>query len=242
MTSLRCLWLVLLLHNGCCIFRLYGQLPDYHVQLFDESEGIRTDVEHVLKDDLGFIWLTYAEHVQRYDGKQIHEYSIGDRINSILKDRDNNIWITSRSQVCLYKHSQQTFRKVAVEDIENLIIGSAIQMPGQSVWLQTSLGFYTLDSQGLTFVPVMDEKLKTKTPVNPRRYSSTQSGNTFFYSSGDALWSIDIVSGVQRHLPAKSLLSMYALNESKVLVSTWTYQTYLYDLHAQTIQIGRAHV
>jgi len=214
----------------------HSQLPDYHVQLFDERDGIRTNVEHVIKDDLGFVWLSYSDRVQRYDGKQMQEFIIGDRINSILSDLKHKVWVTSRNHVHLYDNSSAGFRIIQVESTEKISIGQVFQLPGKEVWLLTNLGFYVFDPQQSKFIPVTDEKSKAKTPVNVRRFSASLFGNILFYSSRDTIWSHDMSSGEMKSLPVRSLLTLHALNEYQVLVSTWKNQSFLYDLMSQQIQ------
>jgi hypothetical protein len=59
----RLLWLLM---SG---LPAYCQLPDYHVQLFDESNGIRNDIEKVIMDKRDFIWLASYDQIFRFDGK-----------------------------------------------------------------------------------------------------------------------------------------------------------------------------
>jgi hypothetical protein len=52
--------------------RLFGQMPDYHLQVFGHSFGIRPgNYIAVTRDTRGFVWILYPRNIQRFDGKRI---------------------------------------------------------------------------------------------------------------------------------------------------------------------------
>jgi len=62
----------LALANSC----LQAQLPDYHVQLFDERNGVHTSLmQGIVKDHYDFVWILYRDRIQRYDGKETMEFA-----------------------------------------------------------------------------------------------------------------------------------------------------------------------
>lgn len=93
----------LLLALILCLFTslgTYAQLPDYHVQLFDESFGVRTsEVRKVIVDKAGFVWIMHEDRIQHFDGKQIIDFVI-----------DENMMDTQRSH-----NSDQVFNPERVQ-------------------------------------------------------------------------------------------------------------------------------
>ena len=71
-----------------------AQMPDYHVQVFNEEDGIHASkIIDMTMDDNNFLWLLYSDRVCRFDGKRIKEFKIEeDRLVSIEKDRKNMIY------------------------------------------------------------------------------------------------------------------------------------------------------
>ena len=68
-TYLSLLLLVLFGHAiGIC------QLPDYHVQLFDQRYGMNSNLQRAIKDHRGFIWMWSAENIFRFDGKNMKTF------------------------------------------------------------------------------------------------------------------------------------------------------------------------
>ncbi|HLF62859.1 MAG TPA: histidine kinase [Saprospiraceae bacterium] len=226
--------LLLLAHLLCN--RGFGQLPDYHIQLFDESHGVRTDMDRVIKDHHGFVWLMYHDRVQRFDGKHVDEFFVGDGLNSIFCDQNGKVWLTSINHVYRFQNDKEGFTRINVHSAEKLTLGNVFQLPGKEVWVLANLGFYAYDQKKSEFLPVTDEGYKTKTPVNTRTHSFKLFENTFFYSSKDTIWSHDVVTGNKLHFPFRNLSGLYAMNKFQLIVSSWESHTYLYDYQKQTIE------
>ncbi|HLF64554.1 MAG TPA: histidine kinase [Saprospiraceae bacterium] len=197
---------------------------------------MRTDMDRVIKDHHGFVWLMYNDRVQRFDGKHIAEFFIRDGLNSIFSDQDSKLWITSRSHVYRFENDKEGFIAIAIDSAGNPTIGNVFQLPGKEVWLLTDRGFYTYDQKESKFLPVKDEKFMIETPVNIRRFSFRRYENTFFYSSKDTIWSHDVLTGNKLHFPFKNLYGLYALNQFQLIVSSWESHTFLYDFQTQTIE------
>ncbi len=222
----------------CSLFTwpVYAQLPDYHVQLFDERYGLRTDMERVLKDKTGFIWLMYADRVQRFDGEDIEEFSIKDRLNSIFCDRDNKLWLTSRSQVYLFDVVKQEFRPVEIDTTAKPTIAAVFQWGNQKICVLTDRGIYTPDQKWEKFLPVTDAEWMIETPVNIRRNCHSLFNNKLFFQSRDTIWAHDLTTGQKQYLPGSNVSSLAALNKNQLILTNWKSQTFLYDFEKHTIQ------
>src|SRR6476469_1721610 len=87
------------------------QMPDYHVQVFNESDGIRNyNFRSMVRDQNDFLWLLYDTRIQRFDGRQIKEFFVPGTLFSLLCDGNNRIWCTTRNQVYRFKNDYEGFQ------------------------------------------------------------------------------------------------------------------------------------
>lgn len=210
-----------------------AQLPDYHVRLFDDNSGIRTvGLRRITRDRNGFIWLLYHNQVKRFDGKRITVFFPGERLGSILCDRQNRIWVTGIKGLYLFNNDQADFRNVAVDTVWRPSPGNIFELPGQPVQLLTTRGIYTYDSLTGSFRPPAGA-FPGAPPFHTRQYSLSTFGNTVFYCAAGNLYRKK--PGYCDSLPVSDLYSVNALSEQAALVSNWKNQSFLYDFSAQKI-------
>lgn len=219
-----------------CTITANAQLPDYHIRLFDENFGIRTvGLRRMTKDHYGFIWLMYNNRVKRFDGKRIKEFFPGERLNSLLCDRENQVWVSSVDKLYTFKDDHAGFRTVEIDTTGNPQLGTVFQLPGQPVWLLTTRGLYAYNTGTGKF-----SKLKTSLhgtpPFNIRQYAFNTFNNTLFYCSVGYVYRNNTATGKCDSLPVSELFSVNPLNEQEVLVTDWKNQSFLYDFSRQTMQ------
>ena len=219
-----------------CTIAANAQLPDYHIRLFDESFGIRTvGLRRMTKDQHGFVWLMYHNRVKRFDGKRIKEFFPGERHSSILCDRENQVWVTSADKLYAFKDDHAGFQVMEVDTAAKPQPGVIFQLPGQPVWLLTTLGMYGYDRQTGKF-----NKLKIPFPgaypFNNRQYALSTYNNFVFYASASHLYRNNTATGRCDSLPVSELYSVNALNEQEALVTDWKNQSFLYDFSHQKIE------
>jgi putative methionine-R-sulfoxide reductase with GAF domain/ligand-binding sensor domain-containing protein len=94
--------------------QLYGQLPDYHVQKLPGKNGLiqPNQVEEMIKDNKGFLWLRSFAKVQRFDGKNILSFSFDDRFIGIQQDDEGTVWLASRQNIYRFKNEFEGFEKL----------------------------------------------------------------------------------------------------------------------------------
>ncbi len=210
-----------------------AQLPDYHVRLFDDNSGIRTvGLRRITRDQNGFVWLLYHNQVKRFDGKRITVFFPGERLNSILCDRQNRIWAAGINGLYLFANDQTGFRQMAIDTAGRPSPGNIFQLPGQPVQLLTTRGIYAYDSLARAF-RLQKGAFTGTPPFHNRQYSLSALDNTVFYSAGGYLYRKN------RHrcdsLPVNDLYSVNALDGQTALVSDWKNQSFLYDFSLQKI-------
>ena len=219
-----------------------AQLPDYHVQLFDERNGLDTDLMYkVLKDRDGFLWILYRYKFHRFDGKTVKEFEFEEPMYSISCDDQNNIWAASRSHFYKYVDKKKKFVKIPHDTTGNPILGQFLKIPGYATIAHSSKGFYILDNASGTFKKIVSGPLAV--PKKLDVLSADVFGARVFVYGNDTMYSIDVKSGDVRKLPgATDVNGVHALNEDTILLSGFNNYSYWFDFKNSAvtkIDIGR---
>ena len=95
--------------------QLYSQLPDYHVQKLSIKNGLiqPSQLDEMMKDDKGFLWLLTPTKIQRFDGKNILSFSFEDHCIGIQQDDEGTVWVLTRQNIYRYKNDFVGFEKLA---------------------------------------------------------------------------------------------------------------------------------
>jgi ligand-binding sensor domain-containing protein len=218
----------ILLAGAHLSIKTHAQLPDYHVRLFDESHGFSSYAPYqIIQDQQDFIWILYADRIQRFNGKQVKEFLPGDRLARMLCDRENRIWVAGVNNMYLFSNDHQGFKKLAFDSTGGLLIGHVFQLPGKPIWLHTSKGFFELDEATLKFNKINWPELQVKPPLNFRHFSIFE--NTFFFSNNDSVFVFDVDSRSRISLKGKNTNEYYGLNSRLLLLTTWDHLSYWFD-------------
>lgn len=142
-------WFLLLLflwkYNNCM-----AQLPDFHVQLLDESNGIQTgNITRVIKDKQGFLWMLSPRNLQRFDGQNIKKIETNDEdFLDIATDSSGTIWVTTERAIKKYVNDYVDFRRIPIESPTAEILNkfNKIQVtPDNRIWVNARRGLYLYD-------------------------------------------------------------------------------------------------
>src|SRR5687768_5119792 len=164
---IRCMAIILLLSHSQYF---YAQLPDYHVQQFDERFGIRSwGLLKMIMDKKDFIWLMYTNRIQRFDGKRIKEFFLGEGNKFIFCDNNNGIWVSSTKGVYKFENDRRGLQPVTVDTTGRPQPGNIFQFPGKTVWLLTNRGFYEYDSTIKKFKPLEKSLVEIVSPASTGR-------------------------------------------------------------------------
>ena len=170
-----------------CASGIRAQLPDYHVQLFDEKYGIRSDMERVMKDKDGFIWLATLKNVYRFDGRFAKEFPLNDDILSLICDKNGTIWANSNETIYQFVNDRLGFVPVVVDTVT---FGELFQLPGKEVWALTSTGFLEWNKDEKRFHKADLNGINIPDRINTTSFSTFE--NTLFFASGDTMYAVDI--------------------------------------------------
>ncbi len=213
---------------------LPAQLPDYHLQLFDYTAGLRPGtIEAVTKDNKGFLWILYPRSVQRFDGRKAVSYKAGNGMTNIHCDEQGRVWVGSSGKVYRFDEEGQQFKEVRVKSPDSVYAtGTVFSMPGKRTLLNASSGFFEYDAGRDQFVPALRDL-----PVPPGygTRSFGYKGATIFFGHKGYVYRYNITSKKLDSLPDRSMRRIFPLNEDSVLINTWSLHSYWYNFSGNTV-------
>ncbi len=130
----------------CCFllitWQARSQLPDYHVQMLPGKNGLAqpSQVEEMMRDSRGFLWLLTPTKAQRFDGKNILSFSFDDRCIGIQQDDEGTVWIASRQNIYRYKNDFKGFEKIPEYNSTVNKYLSLLTGPQKKLYLHTTEG------------------------------------------------------------------------------------------------------
>jgi ligand-binding sensor domain-containing protein len=124
----------------------YAQVPSYHVQILDESNGIQTaGINRILKDKNGFLWLLSPQYIQRYDGVSTKRFTVDDYLRDMVIDSAGTIWVTCLQSVYHFVDDYKGFVKMGLEAGEGTSFYSSATGRNDTVFFGSSTGIYYFD-------------------------------------------------------------------------------------------------
>ena len=220
--------LTIFLFANALVLQVIGQLPNYHVQFFDETTGIRTgNFQRIdmTKDQDNFLWILQTTTVQRFDGKQVNDYSFNENLVSILCDLQGRIWVSTEKKVYRFHPKKKKFEPI-FSAAPKEVIGKIFQFRDTEVWLQTSSGFFEFDQQHQAFNSMLKE-----VPESHRMLVKNFAWfkNVLFFQYFDTLYSYNIKTGVKKSLRKAPGIDLFSFSEDLVISTNWTFYSYWHD-------------
>lgn len=151
-----------------------AQLSDYHVQKFPGKNGLipTSQVEEMMRDSKGFLWLLTPTKVQRFDGKNILSFSFDDRCIGMQEDEEGTLWLASRQNIYRFKNEYEGFEKLSGY---SSTVNKYISMP---TGLRKKI--YLLTTEGISQWSQSKNKLET--------VSTFRSGGSFNFLESYSSW------------------------------------------------------
>lgn len=220
--------LTIFLFANALVLQVIGQLPNYHVQFFDETIGIRTgNFQRIdmTKDRDNFLWILQTTTVQRFDGKRVNDYSFNENLRSILCDVRGIIWVTTEKKVYRFDQKKKKFETVFSAGPKDLI-GKVFQFRGTAVWLHTSSGFFEFDQQQQSFRRMLEDVPESR---NASVRNFAWFNNVLFFQYSDTLYSYNIKTRIKKGLRKDLGVYLFALSEDRIISTNWLYHSYWHD-------------
>ncbi|MGN6213281.1 histidine kinase [Parafilimonas sp.] len=212
----------------------YCQLPDYHVQQFDYSWGIRPgNIIALNKDSKGFLWILYDRSVQRFDGSRIVNFKPGNDLANIVCDNNGRLWLNSRKKVFYFNENRQVFEEVPVasKDDPNHL-GSLFILPGKPVMVSSRNAIYVYNETVNRFIYADINK-----HISPPYYefNFTSFRNSIFYQRGDYVYRYNTYSNRIDSIKNVNPQFIYPFSEDSAIVSAWNNTSYWNNFIKHTI-------
>lgn len=212
---------------------LAAQLPDYHLQYFDYSSGIRPgNIEGLLKDREGFMWIIYPRSVQRFDGQQVRDFKPGLVVINLHCDRKGRLWLSVQGGIQKFNAAKQRFEAVPIDSEGPLPNREVFDLPDGSIWLATSNGFYRYDEKKQHFL-LQPDLLPVPPPYSVRSFAVK--GYSLFLSRNDKTLRYNVQTKQLDSLPYLSPRKIYPMTEDSVLITSWTIKSYWLNFKQQTV-------
>ena len=205
-----------------------AQLPEYHLQQFDYSSGIRAGgIIGLTKDSSGFVWILYPRGIQRFDGRQVTEFKPGSDLRYVFCDTSGRIWVNSFKGIFSFDTKTQSFRKINVRSRdETNDLGNLFNLPDGGLLLSSREGLFRFDPSLSEFVPA-DKKLPVAPPYGVRFFSCY--GNSIFFSKPGFLYRCNLATSQADSLPDISARAIYAISEDSAVVTSWNLGSYWFN-------------
>ena len=185
-------------------------------------------------DKQHFVWLLFPNHVQRFDGQHVKEFTFEEYVNRIFCDDHNIIWVSSGETLYHFDANCQEFTEVPIDTISSPHISLICQPKGEEVWVLTRRGFYEYDRGKNLFYPHTNRYLGDL-PFQIHRGDLSLS--SIVIQTSDSLIQVNIPSFERSALPqpGETIRWICALDGNKALASTWKGKVYVYDFKKKTV-------
>ena len=207
-----------------CSARAAGQLPEFHVQLLNESNGIQTsNITAIARDEDGFLWVLSNRMVQRYDGQSAKRIEVKDEeLLDIAIDSANRIWVSSQSGIRQYINDHRGFANVTIKGPASARFHKLLVNQGK-VWAMSGTGLYLYNEKSQAFEPYVIKGLENMR-FDKRLLNSY--GNLLFFTTGLSVYTFNTTNNKLTELPFRSVRSIIPLSEDIVWLSNWSLQSF----------------
>lgn len=202
----------------------YTQLPDYHVKMLTEQQGLHAaEFSSIAKDKNGFLWLASQTKIQRYDGKQSWPFAVSEGAEEIFIDNQDRKWLITRSGIQLYINDYAGFRTIkhsSEKDTNPICLFNA----WQGLYLLMSNELRVFNEKSQQFDSSENLGIKISKPIIAANAGHRQ---YLFFATADSIYSLDLTTKRLKALAVtKRVQLLIALSENRVLVSVSGIKTY----------------
>ena len=180
--------------------------PSYIFHHLTTDNGLsNSNVQAILRDSLGFLWIGTESGLDRYDGYGFKVYGrrpdlpnspislSNDNVNGLWEDGLGNIWVSSSYSYAVYRRDKDQF----VTDIPKLLRGLGIPVDrNYKVYIDRKHDIWVLSDKDVFYYNTHKKRLKTfSTIIKPDEVVSVVLGDDRKYLYGifkpGVLWQLD---------------------------------------------------
>lgn len=178
------------------------------------------NVNSIIQDRKGFMWIATDDGLNRFDGISFKTFKFdeenklslsGNYVQSIFKDSDDLIWVSSRKGLTLLNSATETF---SPNPIIKFDVSHIIEDKNKNLWISTtSNGFYKINKQNHTTTNYNQQNLKTLSSnsvlyIKPDSYGLVWVGTT---RNG-----INILTTINNNVALKRISGQERLKHSRI--------------------------
>ncbi len=170
--------LVFIFLSAFCLPQLYAQEKGLSFQHLDAASGLKErEINTIVEDKDGFIWIGTKEGVLKYNGRSIQRFdavmdSLSIAINAVscsFKDRSNRLWFGGNGILVVDCHSTKfnwyTANHPSANGLGNNDITAITQTGDGKIWIGTRLGLFLWNEQTNHFTKFAHDTIGDKKTV-----------------------------------------------------------------------------
>jgi len=160
---LKILYIIIVIHLFCNI--AISQEEGYSFHELSTEDGLsQSDVNDILRDEDGFLWIAVPNGINRYDGHYMQLYqpakgqkSFNSRINQLFLDSRNTLWAISDTELGMYDRLEDelvnsaylTEQAVMLEHVEG-----CTELPNGDIFFCASSGLHIFNYDSAKFTKI----------------------------------------------------------------------------------------
>ncbi len=220
-----------------------GQIPVIFQHL-NSAHGLSdNNVNAIVSDKNGFLWVGTDKGLNVYDGKSVSLFAkpnsgslVDEEITALFCDSFNRVWVGTPAGVVLIDEKRQ-MKKVELSDtFKNYSVKEILYTQSLGIIIFSNKGNFFLNTKSKRWekIPFFSQQQFKNRAVDISSFSPNQ------ILMCDEFESILLVDFVQKkelwRLPVKYIVTAARLNDSTILASTFTGIIYFINSHTQKIQ------
>src|SRR5690606_9634301 len=203
------------------------------IRLFSKDHGFGFGIKALVKDRQDFFWIGLETGIQRFDGYQVDDYFPKKKTYSLLKDTNENIWVSNSSGVYIFDFNKETFQpiKTPESDVDNPV--KILFQAADGLFYASQSGLYKYNTSNQSFILFDTPFDFSKTPITLSANHFSSYKNHIVYRIKDTLWNENIISKEKTFVTIKNSRTVFAISEEEIIVSNWENKSWYFNTKTQ---------
>src|SRR5260370_26113000 len=127
------------------------------IRIYTTADGLPKDqINRILQDSRGFMWLATSDGLARFDGYQFTSYGVEQglphrSVNDLLESRDGVLWVATSGGLCRFNPAAGAAQRFIVfrPNAEERLQGISVLLEDRSgtIWCGTKAGLHKLEAR-----------------------------------------------------------------------------------------------